>query len=102
MSKRFKFERSENWTPIDMSQVYKNMEESRKREQEQKRTEEEEEELRIKKIKCPVCKSTDKILHIKSNNNGVMGPGFSSWITDEYLICKDCGIHYNDISKLKK
>ena len=99
-SKRFKIKGSENWTPIDMSQVYKNIEESRKREQEQKRTEEEKEELRIKKIECPICKSTDKINHIKRDNNGIMGPGFNSWVTEEFLICKSCGIHYSDITKL--
>ena len=55
MSKKFNFKRSENWSPIDMSQVYKNMEESRKREEEQIRIEREKEELRINKIKCPNC-----------------------------------------------
>jgi C4-type Zn-finger protein len=99
--KRFKIKGSENWTPVDMSQVYKNMEESRKREQEQKRIEEEKEELRINKIKCPICKSTDKINHIRRDSNGIMGSGFNSWVIEQYLICKSCGVHYSDITKLK-
>ena len=101
MSKRFKFPKIEG-TPIDVSGWYKDQKEREETELKRKIDEQKLEEERIKKIKCPVCKSTDKIVHIKSNNNGVMGPGFSSWITDEYLICKDCGIHYSDISKLKK
>ena len=101
MSKKFNFKRSENWTPIDMSQVYKNMEESRKREEEQIRIEREKEELRINKIKCPICKSTDKINHIRRDNNGIMGSGFNSWVIEQYLICKSCGIHYSDVTKIK-
>ena len=30
-----------------------------------------------------------------------MGTGHSSWITDDYLVCRDCGIHYDDVTKLK-
>lgn len=101
MSKRFKIKGSENWTPIDRSQVYKNMEESRKREEEQIRIEREKEELRINKIKCPTCKSTDKINHIRRDNNGIVGPGSNSWVIEQYLICKSCGIHYSDITKIK-
>ena len=99
MSGRVKIEPSGNWTPIDMRSVYIDMEESRKREEEQKRIERENEEIRINNIQCPLCKSTDKHHYIKRDSNGVMGPGFSSWITEEYLICKGCGVHYSDLKK---
>ncbi len=102
MSKRVKIEGSADWIPIDRSEIYKNMEESRKREEEEKRIEIENETSRINSIPCPACKSTDKHHYIKRDSNGVMGPGFSSWITEEYLICKSCGIHYSDVSKLNK
>jgi uncharacterized protein YbaR (Trm112 family) len=101
MSKRVKIERSGDWTPIDMSEVFKNMKEFREREEEIKRIELEKETSRINSIPCPACKSIDKIHHVKRGNNGVMGSGFQSWIMEEYLICKNCGIHYSDINKLK-
>ena len=70
-------------------------------EQERKRTEETLEQERIDKINCPVCKSINKIQRIKRKSNGIMGPGHSSWITDDYLVCRRCGIHYDDVTKLK-
>ena len=100
MSKRVKFEGLKG-EPIDLSNLYKDKLEREQKELEEKRKEEELEKERINKIECPLCKSTDKIHHIKRNNNGIIGSGFSSWVTDEYLICKSCGLHYNDITKLK-
>jgi transposase-like protein len=102
MSKRVKIEPSGDWTPIDMRSIYKDMEESRKREEEKKRIEIENETSRINSITCPACKSTDKHRHIKRGDNGVFGSGFQSWIIDEYLICKSCGIHYSDVTKLNE
>jgi hypothetical protein len=102
MSKRVKIEGSADWIPIDRSEIYKNMEESRKREEEEKRIEIEKETSRISSIPCPACKSMDKIHHVKRQNNGIIGSSFQSWITDEYLICKSCGIHYSDINKLNE
>ena len=100
MSKRVKFEGLKG-EPIDLSNFYKDKLEREQKELEERRKEEELEKERINKIECPLCKSTDKIHHIKRNNNGIIGSGYSSWITDEYLICKSCGIHYSDITKLK-
>jgi len=99
-SKRVKIKRTEG-TPIDMSNFWTNRKKQELAEQERKQKEREEEKERINKIECPVCKSTDKIHHIKRNSNGIMGPGHSSWVVEEYLICKGCGIHYSDTSKLK-
>jgi len=100
MSKRVKFEGLKG-EPIDLSNFYKDKLEREQKELEEKRKEEELEKERINKIECPLCKSTDKIHNIKRDNNGIIGSGFSTWVTDEYLICKSCGIHYNDITKLK-
>lgn len=88
--------------PIDMSNFWENRKKQEQEEQERKRKEKEQEEERINKIECPVCKSIDKIHHIKRNDNGIIGSGHSSWVVEEYLICKGCGIHYCDIEKLKK
>lgn len=99
-SKRVKIKRTEG-TPIDMSHWYENQ---RKREEAENKKRAEEklaEETRINQIECPVCKSTGKIHYVKRNSNGIMGPGHSSWVTEEYLICKSCGIHYSDVSKFK-
>jgi transposase-like protein len=100
MSKRIKFPGITGET-IDFSNFWADVNKRKEQEEELKRKMEEQEVVRINEIKCPVCKSTDKIHYIKRNNNGIIGPGFSSWITEEYLICKSCGIHYNDITKLK-
>jgi transposase-like protein len=100
MSKRIKFPGVTGET-IDLSNFWADKFKREEQEEELKRKAEEQEVVRINEIKCPVCKSTDKIHYIKRNNNGIMGTGFSSWITEEYLICKSCGIHYNDIAKLK-
>jgi len=64
--------------------------------------EEKEEQERIDKLKCPSCKSTDKEHIIKSNSNGIIGPGYHSWLIDEYFVCNNCGIMFKDISKRKK
>ena len=99
-SKRNKFGGIEG-TPVDLSNWYENKKKRELAEQERKQKEREQEEERINKIECPVCKSTDKIQRIKRKNNGIMGPGHSSWVTDDYLVCRVCGIHYDDVSKLK-
>jgi rubredoxin len=99
-AKRTRFGKIEG-TPIDMSDFWANRKKREQAELERKRLEAEQEKARIDEIKCPVCKSTDKIHHIKRQNNGIYGPGSSSWVTDDYLVCRGCGIHYDDVSKLK-
>lgn len=100
MSRRIKIKRSEG-TPVDMSNWYDNRKKSEEALQKKREVEKELEKKRIDAIQCPLCKSTDKLHNIKSQSNGIMGPGHSSWITEDYLICKSCGIHYNDINKMK-
>jgi protein-arginine kinase activator protein McsA len=60
------------------------------------------EEDRIKKIKCPSCKSTSKDHIVKRDDNGIFGPGYSSWIIDEYFVCKKCGTMFKDMEKYNK
>lgn len=47
---------------------------------------------KLKGKKCPCCKSTDIDLIQQTKNNGVMGPGFSSWVVSENFACNDCGV----------
>jgi transposase-like protein len=56
---------------------------------------------RIKKIKCPSCKSTSKNHVVKRNDNGIFGPGYASWIIDEYFVCNKCGTMFKDMEKIK-
>lgn len=100
MSRRIKIKLSEG-TPVDMSNWYDNRKKSEEALQKKREVEKELEKKRIDAIQCPLCKSTDKLHNIKRGSNGIMGPGHSSWITEDYLICKSCGIHYNDINKMK-
>lgn len=44
---------------------------------------------------CPSCKDTDTYLYERFENNGVIGPGCSSWIVDSYWICNECGTQFN-------
>ena len=52
------------------------------------------EAARIAKIKCPSCKSDKKERYEKREDNGIIGPGHSSWIVEAYWICKKCGTHW--------
>lgn len=86
---------------IDWSNFWENRKKQEEEELRVKQEEKNKEEKRIEKIKCPVCKSTEKTHYVKTKNNGIIGPGFKSWVTEEYLICKKCGVYYNDINKIK-
>jgi len=59
------------------------------------------EEDRIKAIKCPSCKSTSKEHVEHRNDNGIIGPGYASWVTNEYYVCKKCGTMFKDLEKYK-
>jgi protein-arginine kinase activator protein McsA len=60
------------------------------------------EEDRIKSLKCPSCKSTSKEFVQHRNDNGIIGPGYASWVTNEYYVCKKCGTMFKDLNKNKK
>jgi transposase-like protein len=74
----------------------------RREKEEAKEKTRKEEEDRIKKIKCPSCKSTKKEHKVKRSDNGIYGPGFSSWIVDEYYVCQKCGTMFKDLNKIEK
>ena len=83
---------------LDPNWYQKHLEEKRKAEDEARKKE----ENRIKKIKCPSCKSTSKDHIQKRESNGIIGPGYSSWIVDEYFVCKKCGTMFKDLEKWQK
>jgi len=49
-------------------------------------------------FKCPNCKSTKVEKKEKRDDNGIMGPGYNSWVTDSWYSCKECGIRF-DVGK---
>jgi len=53
------------------------------------------EAARIARIKCPSCKSDKKERFERRDDNGIIGPGYSSWVVEAYWICKKCGTHYS-------
>ena len=75
-------------------------EESQKRNAEAKKELERIEQERIDHIRCPSCQSNNKKHVVKRDSNGVCGPGYASWITDEYFVCKECGTRYEDLAKM--
>lgn len=51
--------------------------------------------LLAKNVKiCPSCKSDDTFLYEKFENNGIIGPGYRSWVIESHWECNDCGIHF--------
>lgn len=45
---------------------------------------------------CPVCKTNEKVSLIENRkDNGIIGPGFASWVVDAYYSCKKCGIRFD-------
>lgn len=105
MSKRikinFKTINGDKFKKLDVGDFGARLKEQERLEWEFKNKKEEEEKVRINKIKCPACKSTNKHHHKKYENNGILGPGCSAWLAEEYLVCLDCGIHFGDINKIK-
>lgn len=87
-------------TPVDIDPDWygKHLREKARLEEEARKVE----ETRIKKIKCPSCKSVSKNHVVKRNDNGIYGPGYASWIVDEYFVCNKCGTMFKDMEKIKK
>lgn len=44
---------------------------------------------------CPCCKSLNTSHIVKRDSNNVYGPGFHSWIVDQYWSCTDCGVRFD-------
>jgi transposase-like protein len=55
--------------------------------------------MKKQKIKtiCPACKSLNIQLVEKQESNGIIGPGFSSWVVDSYYSCQDCGCRFDKV-----
>ena len=88
-----------NLNTKDIAERMKKGLEKRKEEKEKRKKDEDE---RLANIKCPACKSSNKEHVAKRGDNGVYGPGFSSWLIDEYYYCTDCGVMYKDLNKPKE
>jgi len=102
MSKRTKVSLNEilkDAKPIDMSEYHRRREEERKADEERYRRELKEEEERVKKMTCPLCKSTEKERNVSSISNGVMGPGYHSRKIADHYVCMNCGVHYSDLNR---
>jgi C4-type Zn-finger protein len=56
--------------------------------------------MRDKEIKiCPVCKSDNTKLVERRKDNGILGPGYTSWVVDFYYSCQNCGVRFDDLKK---
>jgi protein-arginine kinase activator protein McsA len=87
------------WEAVELPPDWyeKHLEEERKAEETARKAETD----RIKKIKCPSCGSTSKDHVEHRDDNGIIGPGYSSWITNEYFVCRKCGTMFKDLEKYK-
>jgi uncharacterized C2H2 Zn-finger protein len=88
------------FTPVKIDPDWYEKQLEAKRKAEEKTRKEEGDRSRI--IKCPSCKSTSKDHIEKRDDNGIYGPGYSSWIIDEYFVCKKCGTMFKDMEKYRK
>lgn len=49
---------------------------------------------------CPLCKTENEEKATKKEWSGVLGGKNHSVVKNlDYYICKDCGIHYSEVSK---
>lgn len=87
------------YTPIDMSKYFEEQQKAYLNDILRYEKETKQEYQRIEKLECPACKSKKKKYHCERNSNGIYGPGHHSFITNEYYICENCGVHYSDINK---
>lgn len=90
------------WAPVDPEEMQKRFKEAFERDKQQKEEHIRQEQQRITDLQCPACKSTNKNHHEKRNDNGIIGPGYSSWIIEEYYVCKECGCMFKDLNKPQK
>lgn len=48
--------------------------------------------------RCPCCKSENVVDSSTWSDNGIIGPGYSSWKTTDARSCKDCGVIFKPVS----
>jgi C4-type Zn-finger protein len=89
----------ENATTVDIVKVHQEIQKQLEEQEKENKRKELAEFKRIDQMECPVCKSNDKARHRLMNDNGIMGPGYSSHVILEFYICNTCGVHYSDLKK---
>lgn len=52
---------------------------------------------RLQGIVCPCCKSKEIEEGSVNQDNGICGPGFSSWNIFPHLFCLDCGVIFKNL-----
>jgi uncharacterized protein YbaR (Trm112 family) len=50
-------------------------------------------------VVCPVCKTTNVKLEERRNDNGIIGPGFRSWVVNSQYHCQECGVLFKPVVK---
>ena len=48
-------------------------------------------------MKCPNCKSENTKHEKITDNNGVCGPGYNSWVITDYYVCQECGVMFKNV-----
>lgn len=89
----------ENAKKIDWEKINKERAEQYKKDLEKYHEDVKQECDRVEAMECPCCKSTAKHRHHRTENNGIIGPGYHSRTIDDYYICQSCGVHYTDLNK---
>jgi hypothetical protein len=46
------------------------------------------------KIYCPCCKSDYTASVEKRKGNGILGPGYRTWVVHSECVCLDCGVKF--------
>lgn len=54
------------------------------------------------KLRCPVCNGTDIRDASTWKNNGILGPGYSSWKTSNTRCCNGCGVMFKPVKKNRR
>lgn len=56
---------------------------------------------KILKPNCPSCNGTNIIKKEIRDDNGIIGPGYESWVVDSWYSCKDCGTRFDVVDEIK-
>lgn len=48
--------------------------------------------------KCPACQSGNIRNDSIRKDNGIIGPGYKSWIVEEKYSCNDCGVYFKPVT----
>lgn len=53
--------------------------------------------LYIAGLPCPACKSNETEPKELRSNNGILGPGYASWVDNQWMSCKRCGVRFDPV-----